>query len=436
MPDYDVIIVGGRVAASTLAAYLGQANMRVLMLERAFLPQNHPASSPMIQPITMKMLDEIGADESLYAANTPPIHRMTATDGTTRWDLDIPEIGGRNYGYALDRARFDVALWSNALHYRTVFGIPGFSVTNLLWDDTGHRVVGVEGKRQGSKERERITAHCVVGADGRFSTVARKVGAKELDKHEDNPTSLYYAYWKNVKHFEDEPSTVTYAPVDGEPTHGYLLMDSADGTTAVVLEGRSDAINAPGGEAKDFYLKVLAENPYVWERLEGAEMVTKVHGMRKVGNMFREAGGNGWVLVGDAYHQKDPVDGQGIYDAVYTSRTLAKALIAWHEHRTTWDDAIAWYDKTARAKTEPQFEQTLNRVQQSLYPQGTGGVAMLPKPMLEVMSRWLAKDPIYTEAAGMALNRQIDPRTTLKPGFMMMAALRGGLRELSEQLGD
>ncbi|MEL6149749.1 MAG: FAD-dependent monooxygenase, partial [Chloroflexota bacterium] len=45
--DYDVIIVGGRVAGSTLAAYLGKAGIRVLLLERATFPEPHPASSPM-----------------------------------------------------------------------------------------------------------------------------------------------------------------------------------------------------------------------------------------------------------------------------------------------------------------------------------------------------------------------------------------------------
>jgi flavin-dependent dehydrogenase len=153
--------------------------------------------------------------------------------------------------------------------------------------------------------------------------------------------------------------------------------------------------------------------------------------MRKIGNLFRQAGGDGWALVGDAYHQKDPIDGQGIYDSVYTSRTLAKALIAWHEGRTSWDDALAWYDEVARKEMDPQYEMTLTRVQQNLYPP-----VALPKKLLETPFRWLAKDPQYNEIAGLALNRQVDPRTALQPRFMALAMLRGGLRELSDRLGQ
>ncbi|MBC8098595.1 MAG: FAD-dependent monooxygenase, partial [Armatimonadetes bacterium] len=36
--DYDVIIVGGRPAGSTLAARLGQYGLRVLLLERGTFP--------------------------------------------------------------------------------------------------------------------------------------------------------------------------------------------------------------------------------------------------------------------------------------------------------------------------------------------------------------------------------------------------------------
>ena len=156
--DYDVIIVGGRVAGSTLAAYLAQQNLRVLLLERATFPAEHPASSPVIQPITLSMLDEIGADESAYARNTPKIRRFAIVDDDLSFDLPVPKIHGRAYGYAIDRARFDHALWENAMRYETVDGIMGFSVVNLLWDDLGQTVIGIEGKNTQTGDRQQFTS--------------------------------------------------------------------------------------------------------------------------------------------------------------------------------------------------------------------------------------------------------------------------------------
>ncbi len=339
---------------------------------------------------------------------------------------------GRDYGYAIDRARFDEELWNTAVGYPAVDGRQGFSVTNLLWEDD--TVIGIEGRAKGNTTTEHFTAKAVVGADGRFSLVARKVDAPEVDKHEEHPTSILYAYWKNVQPYDEGNATaVAYGHED--MTMGYLIMDSADNTAAVCVEGRSDAVSTEAGNAEEGYIELLKQNPHVWRRLQGAEIDTKVHGMRKIGNMYRPAGGKGWALVGDAYHQKDPIDGQGIFDSVYTSRTLGKALIAWHEGRTTWDDAITWYDETARAKTDPQFEMTLLRIQQNLYTEDPNPFPVpLPPQALETMARWMFKDKVLQERAGLALNRQIDPRWAKDQKEVLMAMVRGGLRELSERL--
>lgn len=432
MKRYDVIIVGGRVAGSTLAAHLGQAGVRVLLLERAEFPQEHPASSPLIQPVTMAMLDAIGADEGAYAHGNPKIRRIVLSDGDLELAMPIPDIEGRQYAYSVERGRFDHALWENALRYDTVDGLMGFSVTNLLWDDIGKTVIGVEGKAKGNRDKQHFTAKVVVGADGRFSTVARKVDAQQHDEHEDYPTSIYYAYWRGVQPYDaDDSSVVAYAAPSN--AYGFYAMPSADGMTVIGMEGRSDKIDPSGGEVEDFYLARLQENPQLWARLQNAERVTKIHGMRKIGNMFRDPGGLGWALTGDAYHQKDPIDGQGIYDAVFTSRALARALLSWMNGERKWDEALAWYDEIVRAEAEPQYEMTLFRVQQQMYPRMN---VQIPRFLWERPVRWLTKDPQYMQVAGLALNRQIDPRQSSDTRFMMLAMLRGGLRELSEQLGE
>lgn len=432
MKHYDVIIVGGRVAGSSLAAYLGQAGVRVLLLERAEFPQEHPASSPLIQPVTMAMLDEIGADESAYARGTSKVRQIVLSDGDLELAMPIPEIEGRQYAYSVERGRFDHALWDNALRYDTVDGHMGFAVTNLLWDDIGKTVIGVEGKPRGSRDKQRFLAKVVVGADGRFSTVARKVDAGQHDEHEDYPTSIYYAYWRGVQPYDEaDSSVVAYAAPSY--AYGFYAMPSADGMTVIGMEGRADQIDPSGGEVEDFYLARLQEVPKLWARLQNAERVTKIHGMRKIGNMFRDPGGLGWALTGDAYHQKDPIDGQGIYDAVYTSRSLAQALLDWRDSEKTWDEALTWYDQTVRAEAVPQYEMTLFRVQQQMYPRLN---VQLPKFLWQHPVRWLTKDPQYMQLAGLALNRQINPRQSVEPRFMALAMLRGGLRELSERLGD
>src|SRR5690606_37394441 len=93
---------------------------------------------------TLELLDEIGADEALYARGTPKIQRMVQVIGPgLALPFDLPDLNGRNYGYAVDRARFDAALWETTLSYPSVEGRQNFAVTGLLVEDG--RVRGITG---------------------------------------------------------------------------------------------------------------------------------------------------------------------------------------------------------------------------------------------------------------------------------------------------
>jgi flavin-dependent dehydrogenase len=442
MPDYDVIIAGGRPAGSTLAARLGQAGLRVLLLERAQFPCPPAASSPIIYASTMNLLDEIGADETAYAHNTPKIYRMVSgeIDSPFGFTLRIPDCDGRDYAYAIDRARFDAALWQTAVNSPNVTGKQGFSVTDVLWE--GDRVTGVTGQNAAG-EKEAFTADVVVGADGRYSLIARKVKAESLDEEPDYPTTLYYAYWKNVAPYDDQ-GAVASAYGDGSGV-GYLVMDSADDTTVVCIEGQSALVDPAPGQLESFYLDILRQRPALWSRLQNAQRVTDIRGMKRIGNLYRAPGGSGWALVGDAYHQKDPIDGQGIYDAVFTAKALAKALIDWKKGKRTWKNALAYYDKSARAETYGMYRSTLDRVKGNLYGEmimpdwdmlKLPGMDLFIQATMPIWVRWMLEDRVCQEKLGLMLTRQTSPEALLDPNLFFGALMRGPLRDLSKRLDE
>ncbi|MCA0458047.1 MAG: NAD(P)/FAD-dependent oxidoreductase [Chloroflexi bacterium] len=424
---YDVIIVGGRPAGASLAARLGQQGVRTLVVERAEFPSVPAASSPIIYSPALKLLDETGVKESEYAHNTPRIRRIYADNSQFQLNIPLPDVNGRDYAYAIDRARFDAALLDHASRYPSVDTRLEYAVTDLLWEEG--KVVGIVGQAHGGTE-EHIRAGIVVGADGRFSLVARKVNAAEHDVHSDNPTSLLYAYWKNVKPYPEatEPSAVAY---EGGYGYGLLVMDSADGTTAVTMEGQADLLEAPAGKTTEFYLEKLQANPKVTARLEGAAMVTKVHGMRKIGNMYRQPGGAGWALVGDAYHQHDPLDGQGIFNALFTAKSLAWAIRYYRRGQMSWDEALEWYDETTRSKTYGMYRQTLDNVKANLY----NANQQLPSWALTGL-RWVMEDPTTVDLFGKLMTRQIPPEVVrmATPAIAIGALVRAPLREIRKRL--
>lgn len=422
--DFDVIIVGGRPAGSTLAARLGRQGIQVLLLERSTFPSRPAASSPAIYASAMRLLDEIGADEQAYARNTPRIHRwVIELADAFRVTNPVPDALGRSYGYAIDRARFDTALLATAARSPGVTVRQPFAVTELLRD--GDCVTGIRGRTPGSEE-EVFTANCVVGADGRFSLVARRAGARVIEEHTANPTTLYYAYWKNVEPYDQAgPAIHAFGPGRG---YGFLLMDSADDTVAVVVEGQAGLLASGQDKGEGVYLRLLKAHPRVWRRLQQAERVTAVHGMRDVGNLYRQAGGPGWALVGDALHQKDPIDGQGIYDALFGAKALSEALVAWKRGAQTWPQEVASYEAAVRAETEPMYRNTLERVKNELY-------STAPAWTIMTTLRWLLEDPEYQRRLGLVLVRALDVRSAYPRRVILRALARGALSDLAYRVG-
>ncbi|MGQ9910261.1 MAG: NAD(P)/FAD-dependent oxidoreductase [Candidatus Flexifilum sp.] len=425
---YDAIVVGGRPSGSTLAARLAQGGLRVLLIERAPMPSLPSASMPIIYASTMRLLDEIGAREDEYAAGTPRIKRMITHSTAAQGALPIPLAHGRDYAYAVDRARFDGALWETArrsgvdVRDRTSF-------LDLIWQGEGAERRASGAVIQSGGERLLVHADLVIGADGRFSAVARKAGAAEYDIHDQNPTTLLYAYWADVAPYDDQgPAAVAYGEGKG---YGFLVMDSADGTTAVGIEGRSALLETGPGGAEEFYLSMLRAQPALWPRLEGARRLTDVRGMKKVGNLYRTPGGPGWALVGDAYHQKDPLDGQGIYDAVYTAKLLAEAILAWKRGHGTWEHNLAAYEQAARAETYPMYQATLERVRASLYVDMPAWALQLAG---RTLTRWVLEDRLCQEEIGKLFTRQERPDRVMSPPIVLGALLRGPLRDFKAAL--
>jgi flavin-dependent dehydrogenase len=418
---YDAIVVGGRPAGATLAARLGMLGLRVLLLERDTFPSAPAASCPIIYPSTMRLLDEIGADESDYARGTPRLREInTEIRDDFRTTIRVPHLFGRDYAYAIDRARFDDALWRTAALQPGVTAVQGVAVTDLMRQ--GQRVAGVRARVAGAELS--WTADCVIGADGRFSLVARKAGARDLDRCDDLPTSIYYAYWRGVAPYADGPTAHVFGTGRGI---GYLLMDSADGTTCVAVGGRAALFEGDERPA-DRYARLLREQPHVWRRLARAERITEISGMRNIGNLYRESSGPGWALVGDALHQKDPLDGQGIYDAVVTARSLAEAIGAWKRGAASWEQALEGYESAVRTETYPMYQTTMERVRLELYT---------PRPdwAYQTWVRWVSTDAEYRRRFGLLLARAIDPARWFPPSAFLGALARGALSDLGHLLG-
>lgn len=423
---YNVIIVGGRPAGASLAARLGQQNIKTLIIERATFPSGAAVSSPFILAHTMELLDEIGADESQYARNTPKMRRFVLEfKDHFRVYFDVAAKAGRDYMYTVERERFDTTLWNNLDQFPSVTKLEGFSVTDLTSDQNG-RVTGIIG-RAPKKAAQTLTADAVIGADGRFSIVAQKAGAKVTEEETDILTTQHYAYWENVAPYDEhgDPLPHIHTSVDG---FAVVFMPSADGRISVVTQAQPELYDQLDGNVQERYLHMLKQRPYVWRRLQNATQVTKLSGMKRIPNLFRQAAGDGWALVGDAYHQKDSYDAQGIYDALISSKLLAAELTNWHTQQKSWAEAMATYDQTVYAALKPTFDATIGRVKREMYE-------IPPEFVAKNVLRWAISSDAYREKFSQQLIRQVDdPVGWTAPPNLLKMILSGMLADFKRKL--
>ena len=419
--SFDVIIVGGRPAGASLAARLGAENIRVLVLERDSMPSAPAVSCPVILSSGMKLLDEIGVREEEFAHDTPRMRRLVLEfSDHFRIFLALPSAHGRDYMYGLDRSTFDHALWKNLARFPSVALREKFTVTDLSRDDTG-RVVGVSGHGSKSAE-ERFTAKCVVGADGRFSLVARKAPAAITEERVDVNTAIYYAYWQNCAPYDDDGEVLFHIHTSSDGFN-CALMPSAGGKMGTLVQCRRDYFDAEPGQIERWYLEKLQRYPRIWRRMGAAERVGSIRGMKEVRNLYREAGGAGWVLVGDALHQKDSLDAQGIHDALAQSKLLSRAIVDWQRGHKSWEEAIDGYQRAVYEETHPMFLATMDRLKREMYSEP-------PALVVKTALRWILSDPEYQRRLGLAVTRAIPPLGWAPPSLMAKAILQGVVGDL------
>lgn len=442
MLDFDVVIVGGRPAGATLAARLGRRGVRVLIVDRARFPSLPGVpSSPVLHTGAMRLLDELGIAESRYGLPDAKMHAVYLQFHTYfRAQLSLIPVWGRDYVYGLDRRHFDHVLWEHLANLPSVTRLEGFAVSDLIRDPDG-RVVGIAGAdsvEPGSEgPRRELRAGCVIGADGRFSLVARKVQAPVVQEEREHLSTVYYADWEGVDLTDEGPAPPTHreggppAPRGAPGACIYTTGRGLDvpifrmprGLASVNLHIRADRVTL-GGSVQRYYEDTLKAHPLVWRRLAGAKQVAQVVGLKRIGNGYRKASGPGWALVGDALHYKDPVDGQGIYDALLEARLLDEAMATVQSGERTWEQAMAGYELAVHAKTETMFKQTVGRLKRELYQE--------PPPfVIKTFLRWLMTDPAYQDRYSHYLSRALPGDRLLTPTLVGGAVLRGLGRDAS-----
>ena len=318
MTDYDVAIVGGRVAGASTALLLARAGLRVAVVERARVGSDAVSTHALMRAGVLQ-LSRWGVLPEVVAAGTPAIRSTVfhyADGGSTH--VSLRSSPGVDALYAprrhlLDRVLIEAAAASGAdVHHET-------PVVGLLRGDDG-RVLGVRVPGDSGREVP-IRAGLTIGADGIGSLVAREVGA-ELVSRGRGASAILYRYVAEV------PSE-GYVWGYGDGAAAGLIPTNAGETCVFVATTpeRMRPLRHRGAEAA-FGSLLDAVPAAMSEVVRAGGAAGRMHGWRGVPGYVRRSFGPGWALVGDAGYFKDPITTHGLTDALRDSELLSDAVLA------------------------------------------------------------------------------------------------------------
>jgi flavin-dependent dehydrogenase len=335
MNDYDVAIVGGRVAGASTALLLARAGLRVVLLERARSGSDTVSTHALMRGGVLQ-LSRWGVLPEVVAAGTPAVRSVAFQYGdgeTTR--VSLRPTPGVEALYAprrhlLDRLLSDAAVAAGAdvLHETAVAG--------LLRGEDG-QVLGVRVPGDGRRQIP-LRASLTIGADGIGSLVAREVGAPTVSRGRAASAVLY-------RYVADVPSDGYVWGYGGRAAAGLIPTNAGETCVFVATTPqRMRLLRRRGGVAAFDSLLDAVPAPLA-EVVRAGGPAGHVHGWRGVPGYVRRSFGPGWALVGDAGYFKDPITTHGLTDALRDAEILSDAVLAVHAGASP-DRALAEYQDT------------------------------------------------------------------------------------------
>jgi len=307
----DVAVVGGGPAGAVTALCLARAGARVALVDRRAFPRDK-ACGDLVGPRGVRLLDDLRV--SVPGPRGVGDMIVVAPNGRR---ARLPALPGRDYpdhALAISRRTFDAALVEAAtgagaeLVQDRVTGLTGD-----VWSPTGVRLAG------GGELR----ADVIVGADGAVSRIADAAGLVDAVR-----VLWGFALRGYVDAVVDLPHIVLWEPERWRVFPGYgWLFPSADGGANVGLGLAVGAHRADATRAAALFGDFLRHLAGL-SLLPGTAGPTRLGGWLKMGAVGTVPARGNVLLVGDAAGLINPLQGEGIAQAMASGRTAAEAIVS------------------------------------------------------------------------------------------------------------
>jgi 1H-pyrrole-2-carbonyl-[peptidyl-carrier protein] chlorinase len=367
--DFDIGIIGGGPAGSTIASYLSQAGLSCVVLESALFPRPHVGES--LIPATTPVLSDIGALPKVDAAGFP---RKYGAAWTSSAEPRIPTMGfqlssgfraaevlfserdqanvHQDYTYHVDRGQFDLLLIQHAESLgATVY--EGIRVKHADMEDRYPRITFTMGSREVG-----LRVRMVVDASGRSTFLGRQFRMKVSD-----PVFNQYAIHSWFDGLDRSALAVQREQANFIFIHFLPITDTwvwqipiTDTITSVGVVTQKKNFTAARQDFEGFFWGCVDSRPELAGALRQSRRIRPFRSEGDYSYAMRAICGDRWLLIGDAARFVDPIFSSGVSVAMNSARLASYDIVAAAEKGDFSKTAFGTFESKLRRAVQNWYE--------------------------------------------------------------------------------
>ena len=321
---FDVIVMGGGPAGSSVAGMLSREGRKVILFEKEIFPRHHIGESLMTD--TYWTFQRLGLLEKLR--ESPFVRKFSVQFANPAGKESRPfyffEAVHHESAvtWQVNRAEFDHLLINHAAEQGAVVH-QGVLVKQVLFE--GDQAVGVEVQMQDGT-REKFFAKVVVDATGQMAMLSNKFRWRVRDPK--LKKAVLYSYFKGAHREPDLNGGATLVLRTQAGSGGWFwYIPLENDITSVGIVANPDYLLKNRGQD---LAKILQEEIEKCEpcrrRVEGSTRVDKIYSILDYSYRSKHNAGNGFIIIGDAYGFLDPIYSSGVLLALKMAELAADAI--------------------------------------------------------------------------------------------------------------